>query len=203
MGRHKLFLVDDSVAIQKVVQLTFADEDFEVEVASDGAEALRKLEAYRPDVILLDVTMPGLSGYEVCRRIRQDASYKQTPIILLVGSFEPFDEREARRSGADDVLTKPFQSIREMVNKIGALLTGRSRAEDEESRQSASLKSATRERPLVIDARPVEPSSSSAAAKVDAAVMANPIAQANLGRNCTIIMCHLLLLLLLRSPRTF
>lgn len=156
MGRHKLFLIDDSVAVQKVVQLTFADEGFEVEVAGDGAEALRKLEAYRPDVILLDVTMPGLSGYEVCRRIRQDASYQKTPVVLLVGIFEPFDEKEARRSGADDVLTKPFQSIREMVNKIGALLTGRSRAEEEKL-----LRPATADHPLVIDARAAatEPSS--------------------------------------------
>jgi DNA-binding response OmpR family regulator len=68
--------------------------------------------------------MPGKSGYEVCERIKRDKRFQHIPVMLLVGSFEPYNEAEARRVGADDVLTKPFQSIRQLVNKVGALLGG-------------------------------------------------------------------------------
>lgn len=126
MGRRKLFLADDSIAVQKIVQLTFADEGWAVEIAGNGVEALQKLAAGQFDVVLLDATLPEVSGYEICRRLRQDEKYKKTPVVLLIGVFESFDEKEARRSGADDVLTKPFQSIRDMVQKIGAMFGGRS-----------------------------------------------------------------------------
>ncbi len=143
-GRHKLLLADDSVAIQKVVQLTFTDEGYEVAVAGNGIDALRLLEEFQPVVVLADISMPGLSGYEVCRRIRRDERFKHLPVLLLVGIFEPFDPKEAREAGADDVLTKPFQSIREMLNKVGAYLTGRPYEEPEYD-----------SRPLRIEAPPV------------------------------------------------
>jgi CheY-like chemotaxis protein len=86
--------------------------------------AVESLEEVRPDVVLADVFMPELNGYEVCERIKGDERFRHIPVILLVGSFEPFNEAEARRVGADDYLTKPFQSIRQMVNKVGSLLSG-------------------------------------------------------------------------------
>ena len=139
-GRRKLLLADDSVAIQKVVQLTFADEGVEVAVAGSGDEALRKLEEYHPDVVLADISMPGLNGYEVCKWIRRDERFRQLPVLLLVGIFEPFDAKEAREAGADDVLTKPFQSIREMVSKVSAYFTGRpSRGSDEAEEEAAAV----------------------------------------------------------------
>ena len=122
MSKHKLLLADDSITIQKVVNLTFADEGVEVISVSDGNAAIEKLAEFTPDLVMVDINMPGMSGYEICERIRQNEATRQTPVILLVGSFEPFDEEEARRVGANDFLTKPFQSIRQLVTKVTGLL---------------------------------------------------------------------------------
>ena len=119
---RKLLLADDSVTIQKVVTLTFADEGMQVATVSNGAQAIKRLEEEPPDIVLADVFMPERNGYEVCEYIKRSEKFQHIPVILLVGSFEPFDEVEARRVGADDYLTKPFQSIRQLVNKVGKLL---------------------------------------------------------------------------------
>jgi len=123
---RKLLVADDSVAIQKVIDLTFTDEGMEVIAVGDGDQARNKLEEITPDIVLADVFMPGTDGYELCRIIRASERLKQIPVMLLVGSFEPFDEAEARRSGASDVVTKPFQSIRALVSRVGSLLGGKS-----------------------------------------------------------------------------
>lgn len=129
LAGRKLLLADDSFTIQKIVALTFAEEGIEVIAVSDGAEAIEKLEETSPDVVLADVFMPRMSGYQVCEHIKQTERLKHIPVMLMVGSFEPFDEVEARRVGADDILTKPFQSIRTLMDKVGALL-GRGPAVD-------------------------------------------------------------------------
>ena len=117
-----LLLADDSVTIQKVIDLTFADEGVQVIAFGDGREAMAKIEEIAPDVVLADIFMPSMNGYEVCEYIKQNEKLKHIPVMLLVGSFEPFDEAEARRVGADDTLTKPFQSIRRLIEKVGALV---------------------------------------------------------------------------------
>ncbi len=122
MSNRKLLLADDSVTIQKVVNLTFADEGIEVITVGDGDAAMQKFVEDKPDLVMADVNMPGLDGYRICEMIKQGDETKQIPVILLVGSFEPFDEDEARRVGADDYLTKPFQSIRQLINKVSDLL---------------------------------------------------------------------------------
>lgn len=131
MSKHKLLLADDSITIQKVVNLTFADEGIEVISVGDGNSAMAKFEEFTPDLVMADINMPGLSGYEICERIKQNEATRRIPVILLVGSFEPFDEAEAQRVGANDYLTKPFQSIRQLVTKVSDLLN--SSADDEES----------------------------------------------------------------------
>jgi CheY-like chemotaxis protein len=123
LATRKLLLADDSVTIQKVVNLTFADEGMEVNSVGDGDSAVEKLEELMPDIVLADVHMPGLNGYQVCEHIKTSSQFGHIPVILLVGSFEPFDEDEARRVGADDYLTKPFQSIRQLVSRVGTLLS--------------------------------------------------------------------------------
>lgn len=120
MSKRKLLLADDSITIQKVVNLTFADEGFEVISVGDGNSAIDKLRENSPDLVLADVNMPGLNGYEICEKIKE--TNRDMPVILLVGSFEPFDEDEAKRVGADDYLTKPFQSISQLVSKVTNLL---------------------------------------------------------------------------------
>jgi CheY-like chemotaxis protein len=121
---RKLLLADDSLTIQKVVSLTFNDEAMEVATVGSGAEALKSLHESLPDIVLADVFMPEPNGYELCARLKRDERTRHIPVVLLVGTFEPFNEAEARRVGADDVLTKPFQSIRDLVNKVGGLLGG-------------------------------------------------------------------------------
>jgi CheY-like chemotaxis protein len=129
LAGKKLLLADDSITIQKVVDLTFADEGVTVLTVNNGREAIEKLSEFAPDIVLADVFMPQLSGYEVCEHIKQNEQLKHIPVILLVGSFEPFDEAEARRVGANDTLTKPFQSIRNLIDKVGALVGGRAAEE--------------------------------------------------------------------------
>ncbi len=125
LAGRKLLLADDSITIQKVVDLTFADEGVNVLCTSNGREAIAALEEFSPDIVLADVFMPEMNGYEVCEYIKQNDKFKNIPVMLLVGSFEPFDEEEARRVGANDILTKPFQSIRRLIEKVGLLSSER------------------------------------------------------------------------------
>jgi len=125
LAGRKLLLADDSITIQKVVDLTFADEGVSVVCVNNGLEAIERLEEVAPDVVLADVFMPQMNGYEVCEYIKRNDKLKHIPVMLLVGSFEPFDEEEARRVGANDILTKPFQSIRRLIDKVGLLISTR------------------------------------------------------------------------------
>jgi len=125
LAGRKLLLADDSVTIQKVIDLTFADEGVQVVAFGNGREAIENIEKIAPDIVLADVFMPLMNGYEVCRYIKENEKLRHIPVMLLVGSFEPFDEAEARRVGADDTLTKPFQSIRRLIDKVGALVSSK------------------------------------------------------------------------------
>ena len=107
---HKLLLADDSITIQKVVELTLSEEGFEVTAVGDGAAALDVVGRLMPDLILADVFMPKMDGYELCGRIKQDPALRHIPIILLAGTFENFDDALAAKVGADDHITKPFES---------------------------------------------------------------------------------------------
>src|SRR5690606_7823510 len=100
----------------------FADEGIAVEIAKDGNEAIDRINAGLPDIILADIHMPGTDGYRLCEMIRGNDQTKDIPVVLLVGSFEPFDANEAARVGASSVLTKPFASIRALVDKVNELL---------------------------------------------------------------------------------
>jgi CheY-like chemotaxis protein len=116
--KRRILLADDSVTIQKVIELTFMDEDFEVRAVSNGDEALALLPEVKPDFVIADVHMPGANGYEVCRRSKQLRA--SVPVLLLVGTFEPFDENEARAAGADSFLKKPFDS-QELLQRVQEL----------------------------------------------------------------------------------
>lgn len=133
----KLLVADDSPYYRTVLTLTFADEGMLVTTASDKREALAQLDQSAPDVILANVSMPGISGYELCELIKQSERFSRIPVMLLVGAHEAFDQAEARRVGADDVVTKPFKSIRQLVNRVGSLLGGKS-AEAESAAQAYS-----------------------------------------------------------------
>lgn len=132
MSKRKLLLADDSETVQKVVNLTFELEGIEVVTFGDGDSAMSQFSAVAPDVVLADVHMPGLDGYQICQNIKTNEETKNTPVILLVGSFEPFDEQKAMQVGADDYLTKPFQSIRQLVSKVNELLSPKAKSNEDE-----------------------------------------------------------------------
>ncbi|KJR43383.1 Signal transduction response regulator, receiver region domain protein [Candidatus Magnetoovum chiemensis] len=117
----KLLLADDSITIQKVVELILSDEDVEITSVGDGAEALEVIEGFMPDIVLADVEMPNLNGYELCKKIKENEKISHIPVILLVGAFEPINEKRAKDAGAEDFLIKPFES-QEFLNKINTVM---------------------------------------------------------------------------------
>ncbi len=119
---HKLLLADDSITIQKVVELVLAEEDFEIRSVGNGEDAFNELETFRPDIVLADIEMPRMNGYQLCEKIKQDPATSGIPVILLAGAFEPIDEGVAKKVGADDSVIKPFES-HELISKINAALT--------------------------------------------------------------------------------
>ncbi len=126
---HRLLLADDSITIQKVVELVLAEEDFEIKSVSNGDDALRAAAIFRPDIILADIDMPKVNGYQLCEKIKQNPDTAMVPVILLAGAFEPIDEELARQVGADDSVVKPFES-QELISKINAALTMATSAEE-------------------------------------------------------------------------
>lgn len=114
-----ILLADDSVTIQKVIELTFMDQDYQIEAVSSGDEAMRRLDEGMPDLVIADVHMPGASGFDVARRSKEIRP--ETPVLVLVGTFEPFDEGDFSASGADEVLKKPFDS-QELLRLVEKLL---------------------------------------------------------------------------------
>jgi CheY-like chemotaxis protein len=120
----KLLLADDSVTIQRVIELTFADEDVSVTAVGDGRQAIDHLRSERPDIVLADVGMPERDGYEVAAFIKSDPQLAHIPVILLTGAFEPLDEARARSVGCDGVLVKPFEP-QMVINRVKELLNSR------------------------------------------------------------------------------
>jgi CheY-like chemotaxis protein len=104
-----LLLADDSVTIQRVIELTFADEAINVVAVGDGDQAIERIDANPPDIVLVDVGMPGRNGYEVAQHIKQSPRLKHIPVLLLTGAFEPVDQAKATAAGCDGVLQKPFE----------------------------------------------------------------------------------------------
>jgi CheY-like chemotaxis protein len=121
---HKLLLADDSVTIQRVIELTFADEDIDVIAVGDGQQAIERIERDRPDIVLADIGMPEKNGYEVAAFVKGQPHLAHIPVVLLTGAFEPVDEARARAIGCDGVLVKPFEP-QVVINRVRDLLAGR------------------------------------------------------------------------------
>lgn len=119
---HTLLLADESVTIQRVMQLIFADEDVRVVAVGDGDQAIQRLDAAPPDIVLADTSMPGASGYEVARYVKQSPRLAHIPVVLLTGAFEPVDQIRATEAGCDGVLAKPFEA-QLVISRVRQLLT--------------------------------------------------------------------------------
>lgn len=118
--KRTILLADDSSTIQRLVERTFEGSEFVVEAVSNGEAAIRKLEEVKPAAVLADIHMPGKNGYEVCAWVKKHPAFSPTPVVLLVGAFEVFDEPEARQAGADAWITKPFEpkNLAETVSQL-------------------------------------------------------------------------------------
>ena len=130
MPMATLLLVDDSVTIQRVIELTFANENVRVVSVGDGRRALQWMDREAPDVMLVDIDAPEVDGYAVTSHVRQSPRLKHVPVLLLAGVFEPLDDSQAREAGADGVLAKPFEP-EQLVSRVRSLLeNGTSRPAD-------------------------------------------------------------------------
>ncbi|GMT47783.1 MAG: response regulator [bacterium] len=127
----KLLLADDSITIQKVVELILADEGFEIKSVGDGEHAWAVIKEFMPDIVLADIEMPKMNGYQLCEKIKGDEYTRDIPVILLAGAFEPIDEDLLKEAGADDYIVKPFES-RELISKINAIFAEKEMLEEEE-----------------------------------------------------------------------
>jgi CheY-like chemotaxis protein len=117
----KLLLVDDSVTIRRVVELTFAGEDVSVVAVGDGREAMERIVAERPDIVLADVGPGEPDGYEVARFVKQHPALSHVPVVLLTGACQPVERARAAECGCDGVLAKPFD-LQGMVGVVRGLL---------------------------------------------------------------------------------
>ncbi len=117
-NKQKILIVDDDANIAELISLYLTKECFETKIVEDGEEALKEFQTFNPDLILLDLMLPGIDGYEVCREIRKTSS---TPIIMLSAKGEIFDKVLGLELGADDYMIKPFDS-KELVARVKAVL---------------------------------------------------------------------------------
>jgi CheY-like chemotaxis protein len=116
-----LLVADDSLTVRKVIGMVLALEDFQITAVDNGIDAIARAREMRPDLVIADVLMPGRSGYEVCETLKSDPATAGTPVLLLAGNFEPFDEGRARAARADAHITKPFES-QALLDRVRALL---------------------------------------------------------------------------------
>jgi CheY-like chemotaxis protein len=118
----RILVADDNSNIQKMVGLALKDQGIDVVAVGNGEAAVRKISDVKPDLVLADVFMPVRNGYEVCRFVKEDSSLAHIPVILLVGAFDPLDEQEAQRVGADGVLKKPFVPPDPLISMVKSAL---------------------------------------------------------------------------------
>jgi two-component system alkaline phosphatase synthesis response regulator PhoP len=130
MAGERILVVDDEINIIDLVRLYLERDGFQVEAAEDGAQALEKIRSLDPDLVILDIMLPEIDGFEVCRRVRNDSD---VPIIMLTARDEDIDKIVGLELGADDYLTKPFNP-RELAARVKAILRRTERSPQVDSR---------------------------------------------------------------------
>lgn len=133
----KVLLADDSVTIHKVVEIILTAKGFALKAVADGDSALEAVRNFKPDVVLADIDMPGINGYDLAEKIKRNPSTKDIPVILLAGAFETIDNNRAQKSGATSTLIKPFES-EDLVNKIREVLSPEAISAESEVRVDSS-----------------------------------------------------------------
>lgn len=119
----RILIADDNPQNADLLGEYLGDE-YEVTIASDGDETLERVRSFQPDVLLLDIMMPKLSGFEVCKRLKADAKTRQLPVLMITALDQPSDIDRAVEAGTDDFLTKPIHRT-ELLNRVRALIASR------------------------------------------------------------------------------
>jgi len=119
----KILVVEDSVSQREMISDLLRKSGLDVTVAGDGLEALEKIEGLCPDLIVLDIVMPKMNGYEVCRRLKADPKTQNVPVVMCSSKGEEFDRYWGMKQGADAYIAKPFQPT-ELVGTVRQLLRG-------------------------------------------------------------------------------
>lgn len=133
MQAKRLLLIDDEPAVQTLVRLVLEGEGWQVLVARDGLQGLALAREQHPDVILLDVALPDVSGLEVCRQLKADPSTSAIPIAMLTAMAQETDRRSAMALGADDYVTKPWRPAA-LMTKVASMLERKGNGVDVDSR---------------------------------------------------------------------
>jgi len=150
-----ILVADDNSNIQKMVGIALKDQGIEVVAVGNGEAAVRRIPDVHPDLVLADVFMPVKNGYEVCEFVKKDQRFSHIPVILLVGAFDPLDEHEAQRVGADGVLKKPFVPPEPLISMVKSAL-------------SRSAGGSGRPRPIPMPKRPAAPPAGASIPNVEA-----------------------------------
>jgi DNA-binding response OmpR family regulator len=120
-ARHRVLLADDDPALRRLIGATLGTDDFELLQAIDGEEALAMARREHPALVLLDVNMPRLDGFEVCRQLKADDTTANIKVVMLTARGADVDRVQARKVGADDYFVKPFSPV-QLLNRVYALL---------------------------------------------------------------------------------
>ncbi len=119
----KILVVEDSISQREMISELLKRGGLNVEIASDGVEALERLKEFRPDLIVVDIVMPRMNGYELCRRIKSDQQTQDIPVVMCSSKGEEFDRYWGMKQGADAYIAKPFKPM-ELISTIKQLLRG-------------------------------------------------------------------------------
>lgn len=136
MAKPKILIIEDERALQEVLTYNLEREGFEVSVAGDGQDGLRRARSFEPDIILLDLMLPVIDGLEVCRQLRADSKTQGIRILMLTARSEEVDEIVGFNMGADDYVTKPFK-VKPLIHRIKAFL--RRTTTDQQNREYVSI----------------------------------------------------------------
>lgn len=124
MTKKKILVVDDELDVQSIISFRLEINGYDVSVASDGQDGLDKIKEGKPNLVLLDLMLPKINGFEICRMIKFDDKFKDLPIIILSALDKEDDRKKAMDAGADAYFLKPFD-LESLLGKISSLLTGK------------------------------------------------------------------------------
>jgi two-component system, OmpR family, alkaline phosphatase synthesis response regulator PhoP len=121
MDQKKILIADDNENIREALTYLLEDEGYQLRLAKDGADTLQQVKEFRPDIILLDIMMPEVNGYDVCRAVKSDPSLQKTYVIMLTAKGQVAEQERGKEVGADEYVVKPFSPM-DILSKIKHVL---------------------------------------------------------------------------------